>query len=361
MKVQLPETTSTFQESLKNFLATTRSCQTGISFLAHFTGLIRALRLNPITSEWISGLEQEIRKRNETFKLEAIEALEEEWLTLWKSQKKYDSKKALLQIKRFFMPRQEPSLFLPFEACHRLFTNFRIRFKNNLHSAKFVQFLKQNQNLQFNDGELLKEDIKTSTELDPTYFWDRLCLLERVYLFTPSKLPLTPILGSWDEVKFKIWDRAIEASTHRILHLAKKELFLSFSGDGFSRAPIHSSSLGVTYQFSRRECENHLVRLQSNIIEMLLRHQPNDKESSVDPHKKKTKPERKAAEVKKHGEAFWKEDPNGKYKDAYQYYCDKCRYPKTYSFSEWGKKVRLFETDPRPRKEKRRGISKKGR
>lgn len=356
MKVHLAKTIPAFQKSLENFLATIRSCQTGISFLAHCNELIKTLRSHPITSKWIKDLEQEIQRRNETFKLNAIAAAEEEWLTLWKSHKNHDSKKVLVQIKWFFTKKQEPSAFLPFEACYRLFTNFRIQFKTNLHSAKFIQFFKQNQDLQINDEKLLKEYIQTSTELDPVYFWDRLCLLERIYLFTASQPPLMPIQGHWEKIKFEVWDRATKVSSQCIYNLAKENLFKSFSGDGFSQAPARPSSLSVRYQFSRRECESHLLRLQANITEMLLRDHPDEREASVNLHKKKTKPEKKEEEVKKCANIFWKEQPLGKRNASYKYYSTHCQY-KPYSFSEWERKIRRFDLDPRSQKEKTRGKS----
>jgi hypothetical protein len=56
MKIQLPNQPHSFEKALTTAIETTRSCEIGISFLAHFIGLIQALRHHPITENWVNTI-----------------------------------------------------------------------------------------------------------------------------------------------------------------------------------------------------------------------------------------------------------------------------------------------------------------
>ncbi len=56
MKIQLPNQPHLFEKALTIAIETTKSCEIGISFLAHFIGLIQAFRHHPITENWVKDL-----------------------------------------------------------------------------------------------------------------------------------------------------------------------------------------------------------------------------------------------------------------------------------------------------------------
>lgn len=100
MKIQLPNQPHLFEQALTAAIETTRSCEIGISFLAHFVGLIQTLRHHSITENWVKELEKEGQKRKEAFNVQAIETLEAEWLFLWKKYPQQACRKELVRIKQ---------------------------------------------------------------------------------------------------------------------------------------------------------------------------------------------------------------------------------------------------------------------
>lgn len=359
MTIKLSDHPNSFIESCANQIRTIRSCQTGISFLAHFVDFIIALKAHSLTSKWIQELEKEIQKRNEVFSLQAMDALEEEWIFLWKKHPQFECKKALIQIKWYFTRGIECSSQMPFEHTLYSFIEFKIKFNCNSCSQKLQDFIDTHIHLRMSGNETLyKEYIQTSIEMDPVYFWDRLRLLEKIYSFSPqvSSTSQAFITGTWTDEKSQYWQNATVRSTDLILRLAQEALWKSFNGDGFSNELNPSSFLSIVYHFTRKDCENYLDRLLVNIRDILPEN--NDDMATSLYREAKTRPQQKADELVKHASGFWEKNPEGKYEDAYAYYVGHCRISPPYSRSEWEKKVRDKLLDPRPPKKKTRGNSK---
>ncbi len=187
MEIQLSKQPSQFEKAVVTAIETIRSCQTGLSFLAHFIGLIDALRNHPITENWVKVLEEENQKRKEAFDIDAIEGLEAEWLFLWKEYPKMESRKSLMHIKHFFTKSKEQSFQMPLNYICFSFLEFKIRYSCNECSEKFDGFIKQYPHLHMaRDPKIYAEYIQTSVELDRVYLWDRLCLLEKVFQFSAN-------------------------------------------------------------------------------------------------------------------------------------------------------------------------------
>lgn len=272
MKNQLLNQPHVFEKSVGTDIETVRSCRTGVSFLAHFVGLIQTIREHPVTAKWVKWLE-EAQKRREIFNAEVIEALEEEWLFLWKKHPKLESKKMLILIKKKFTQSTEQLNQMPFDYACYLFLKFKKRFKCNECSEKFSEFMTKSQDLRVAcDDKICAEYIQTAVELDPVYFWGRLCLLEKIYQFLPGKSHVlqVPVQGKWDETKNLHWERISSCSFQIILAQAQTLLWIRFEGDGFlNESKELPSHLDMVCKFSRTACESYLSRLLINIRSIL--------------------------------------------------------------------------------------------
>lgn len=366
MKIQLPNQPHLFEKALTAAIETTRSCKVGISFLAHFIGLIQALRHHPITENKIKELEQEGQKRKEVFNVQAIEALEAEWIFLWRKYPQMTHRRELMYMKHLLTKSKDFTSQMPFDRACFSFSEFKVKFKSDECSQQFSEFLERNQHIRVSsDKKLYAQYIQACIELDPVYFWDRLCLLERIYQFSSKfQCQEVPIEGEWAETKYLYWNRVTNFSLQMVLRLAQKDLWARFAGDGFSNELQEFSwPVDVDCKFSRTPCEGYLNRLLLTFRSVLLNEEQNDHSSkALTPViEKRTRPQQKTDELIKHTKAHWDKHPTANYDEVYGYYCNRCRFPKPYSSDEWEKKVRKLKLDPRPPSEKVRGFSKKER
>jgi hypothetical protein len=365
MKIQLPNQSHLFEKAFTAAIETTKSCEVGISFLAHFIGLMQALRHHPITENWVKGLEQENQKRKEAFNVQAIEALETEWLFLWKNYPQKACRKELVRIKQLLTKNKDLTSQMPFSRICNAFLEFKIKFNCDECSEKLLQFLKNNQQHRISANKVLyAQYIQTSVELDPVYFWDRLCLLERIHQSSSHfHTQQPPIQGKWEETKYLHWERVSNSSFQMASWLARQDLWARFARDGFSNDKRDFIlPLDLACKFSRKACEKYLDRLLTYVRSILLKEEKDDTNKTSNPViEKKTLPQQKTDELIKHTKAHWDKHPTANYDEVYGYYCNRCRFPKPYSSDEWEKKVRKLKLDPRPPSEKVRGFSKKGR
>lgn len=366
-QTHLSEEPNQFVRSLEMAIKAVRSCRTGISFLHHFIGLIQTLRVHPITTDWIKGLEEESQKRKEAFNISALDALETEWLFLWKKYPQRKSRRDLIRIKQFFTRGREQSSQLPFEHTCFSFQEFKIKYHCNECSAEFAELIKQNQQLHAARApKIYEEYIQTCLEADVVYFWDRLCLLERIYQFSTDVSVFEQEISrdKWSNSRYLHWKREESKALQWVLGLAKKYLWERFEGDGFrSEKKELSLPLSADCKFSRTDCENYLDRLFIDVCPLVsgLQQKTYEDKEPGQPVGGKTRPQQKLDELIKHTKEYWDKFPKASYDEAYAYYCDRCRFPKPYSRPEWERKVRKLRLDPRPPKEKVRGNSKKGR
>lgn len=365
MKTQLPNQPHLFEKALKTAIETTRTCEIGISFLAHFVGLIQALRHHPITKNWVKDLEKESQKRKQAFNVEAIEALETEWLFLWKKYPQQICRKELVRIKHLLTKNKDFSSQMPFDRICNAFLEFKIKFNCDECSEKLLQFLEHNQQRRISANKVLyAQYIQTSVELDPVYFWDRLCLLERIHQSSSHfHTQQPPIQGKWEETKYLHWERVSTSSFQMASWLARQDLWARFAVDGFSNDKREFLfPIDLACKFSRKACEKYLDRLLVHIRPILDEEQKDGvSKASALVIGKKTRPQLKLEELQKHTKEYWDKNPAANHEDVYDYYCRRCRFPKPYSADEWKRKVRFFQLDPRPQSEKVRGFSKKGR
>ena len=367
MKTPLPNQPHLFEKAVTAAIETVRSSQIGISFLAHLVSLIQALREHPITTHWIKELEEENQKRKEAFNVKAIEAVEAEWMFLWKKYPGMACRKELVRIQHLLTKNNDISSQLPFDRACFSFLEFKTKFECDACSKKFSEFFEHNQHLRVSrDKNIYTQYIQATVELDPVYFWDRLCLLERIHQFSSHKFQVnqSPIQGKWSETKYLYWERTASSSLQMVLWQAQKNLWARFDGDGFTNEMRESSwPIDVACKFSRTACEGYLDRLLINLHPILLSVESNN-HNSMPPSQAvgiKPVPQQKADELEKHTRDYWEKHPKAIYDEVYRYYCSRCRFRKPYSFSEWERKVRDLKLDPRPPSEKVRGFSKKGR
>ncbi len=366
MKIQLPNQPHLFEKALTAAIETTRSCEIGISFLAHFVGLIEALRHHPITEKWVKDLEKESQKRKESFNEQAIEAVEAEWTFLWKKCPQLACGKELVRIKHLLIKNKGFSSQMPFDRIYNAFVEYKIKFNCGECSEKLLQFLEHNQQRRISANKVLyAQYIQTSMELDPVYFWDRLCLLEQIYQSSsyPQTQQLPVIQGKWEETKYLHWERASNSSFQMASWLARQDLWARFAGDGFlNDKRDFILPLDLACKFSRKACEKYLDRLLVHVRPILDEKQKDGVSKASDlVIGKKTRPQLKVEELQKHTKEYWDKNPAANHDDVYDYYCRRCRFSKPYSVDEWKRKVRFFQLDPRPQSEKVRGFSKKGR
>lgn len=365
MNIHLPNQPQEFENELKTVVNAVKSCQTEISFLQHFISLIQALRGHIITADGFKTLEEESEERKEIFRKKSLEVLEAEWLFLWRKHPQLVRRKMLVQMKQFFTKGNIQSSQMPFNHICLSFKKFKAKFKCNDCSKIFSQFFEQHNQLRIEGApKLYSEYIQTAVELDPVYFWDRLCLLERIYQHSsdPSGFHQYSIKGKWEEKKHLYWKRAEESSLQFILGLAQKYLWTKFEKDQIaSIEDLISHPFDLACKFSRTQCENYLDRLLIYIHSILPKQTDNGaREISAEFAKQLTVPQQKKDELIKQANKFWEKHPNGSYNEGYDYYINHCRYFKPCSRPEWERKVRKLKLDPRSPKEKVRGNSKKG-
>ena len=207
--MQLPNHPHLFEKGLTAAIETTRSSKSGITFLAHYIGLIQALRQHSITASWINELEAEGQKREKAFNKEAIDVLEEEWYFLWMKYPEKACRRKLIRIKQMLTKNIDFNAQMPFNRICYSLLEFKKKFKCDEISEKFSKFYNYNKSLR-KYRKLHGEYIQTSLETDPVYFWSRLCLLERISLFSSDKfeVPQSPIQGKWKDKKYLYWEKS---------------------------------------------------------------------------------------------------------------------------------------------------------
>lgn len=126
---------------------------------------------------------------------------------------------------------------MPVDRICAAFLEFKIKFNCNECSEKLLQFLDHNQQRRISANRVLyAQYIQASVELDPVYFWDRLCLLERIHQASfQSHTQQPPIQGKWEETKHLRWEQASNASFQMLSWLARQDLWARFAGNGFSK------------------------------------------------------------------------------------------------------------------------------
>ena len=286
MKIELPNQPHLFEKAFTTAIETTRTCEIGISFLTHFVGLIQALRYHPVTENWVKDLEKKSQKRKEVFNIQAIEALETEWLFLWKNYPQWACRKELVRIKQLFANNKNRSSQMPFALICAAFLEFKIKFNYDECSEKLLQFLERNQQYRISANKVLyAQYIQTAVELDPVYFWERLCLLERIHQSSFHSHTQDPLIqGKWEETKYLHWERASNTSVQMVSWLARQDLWARFSGDGFSNDKQEFIlPIDLAYKFSRKVCEKYLDRLLRYVHSIFLKEQKDDTSKASNP------------------------------------------------------------------------------
>lgn len=271
-------------------------------------------------------------------------------------------RKELIRIKHLLTQNMDFFAQMPFDRICYSFLEFKKKFNCSEVSEKFSNFSRYNERFR-KDRKLYREYIQTSLEIDPVYFWNRLCLLEQIYQFSSDEfeIPKLPIQGKWKDKKYLHWERATKSSLQMILYLAQGDLLSRFDEDGFvNETQALSWPIDETFKFTRRACDGYLDRLLTHTRPILLnvKETENNDQALSEVIVKKTRPQQKTEELVKHTKDYWDKFPTASYKQVYEYYCDCCRF-NPYSIDEWERKFRKLMLDPRPRKEKVRGFSEK--
>lgn len=428
--INLPDETQQFEEGLKHAITMVQSSCTGASFLSKYVELIKSLRSNSNTKDWIKNLEEEAQKRTRLFNSVALEVCKNEWLFLWKLNPTYKCRRILLQVLRS-ISRGEYSSQSPITTACGAFTQLKIispvmkkinnirtiyeqleqtffrwengrrsqvlaepsqphkkikatlrknsrmfgvapklyviadtnllgrkisAFDSEMCSPKFNQFFYDYRE-QFYPPEIKKEFIQTSTELDPVYLWDRLCLLEKIWEYKRPLIERKVLPQRFERDSATVWEKSIEGFIWWTFPTAKNSLISSFEEktqqNVFRNLPI----LPEEFYFSRGDCSRYL----NQVYELVVKNQILVKKQSTEflPQsriidKPLSKKEQRTLEVVDHAVKYWNDNPEAKHAEVYHDYRKTRRSGKAYAYETWVKIVRDRELDPRPREKKTR-------
>lgn len=234
-----------------------------------------------------------------------------------------------------------------------------------------------------------RKNMQIQAKINPIFCWERICLLQECN--TPRKhFPIrNPLKGPWEQIEKIEWKTALNRCEEETLIAAKAAFVKKLSKTNQSTdilpdSPVESPQnftkesspfsriagtatdhaiidtfVMLEYQIHRRDYEIYLEALKNYIQTQLFRIQDAQKKAEESPllDLPGTQKEDFVIDLAR---KFWKTNPLGKRKAAFEHYMTNCPFSKLLSIYRWAQIIRERKLDPRPLEEKKkRGPGKK--
>lgn len=201
-----------------------------------------------------------------------------------------------------------------------------------------------------------KQNLFYLVETNPSICWERLCFVCDCIQVRGEFPNLSPIRGRWKVIRKQAWESAVARCDKEALLGANMSLRQKME-EG-SRESLMDVSIKLEHQIDRKGVEKYLQSLKNHLHNYLFKieNEPQSPPFSSDLELPGTQKANFAIDL---AIKYWKENPNGKHDEAFDYYLVHCSFNKQLRRDRWNQIIRELDLDPRRKSEKKRGKGKK--